>query len=313
MIRMRSLILSALLLCTATMAKGQLLWEVSGNSAKSKSYIFGTDRLADISFLDTVPNLFKVYGRCSRVITEMAINDMDAARALREAALLPDSASLRGQYTQEEYSRIDAAIQLAINMDLDKVGRMKPSYLTELYRNELLRRWMGYDEDRSMENFFQTVAKQQGKPVIALDDTGEAIYMAFDREPTYWQCKELLKIVDYPEREIQLEKALLNLYRNGQLLEMTYRVTAPDNLSTLSYSDYQVYARRNLNWTKRLIPYLTEGDNFICLNALYLGGDDGLLARLKAAGYKIRPVNRFKLLKDKEFPAIPEMAGETAP
>lgn len=280
------------LLCFVSMMHGQLLYEISGNSARAKSYVFATNKLVDISFLDTVPNLFKIYGRCDKVITEMAINDYEAIAALRQAALLPDSIVLNHWYTEDEYKHIDDALQLTLKMGLDKLGRMKPSYLTELYRNELLKRWLGYDEDRSSQNFFQTVAAQQDKPIIALDETGEAIYMAFDREPLHWQMKELLKIVEYPEREIRLEKKMLSFYRNGQLNELVYEASMPDNTSTLSYSDCKVYWQRNLTWVKRLAPYLHDGNAFICLDALYLGGDDGLLNQLKTAGYRVRAVNR---------------------
>lgn len=280
-----------------TESQAQLLYEVSGNSAKAKSYLFATNRLIDISFLDTVPNLFKVYGRCDKVITEMAINDYEAIAALREAALLPDSILLSNWYSEDEYNKINEALLLTLKMGFDKLGRMKPSYLTELYRNELLRKWLGYDEDRSEQNFFQTVAAQQDKPVYALDETGEAIYMAFDREPLHWQMKELLKIVEYPEREIRLEKTMLGYYRNGQLNELVYEASMPDNTSTLSYSDCKVYWQRNLTWVKRLQPYLTEGKAFICLDALYLGGDDGLIAQLRKAGYRVRPVNRRNVNK----------------
>ena len=290
---MRRLINIALviLLGISTM-QAQLLYEISGRSAKAKSYIFATNKITDIQFLDTIPNLFKVYGRCDKVITEMAINDYEAISALRTAALLPDSVKLENWYSEDEYKQIDEAMKLTLKLGLDKLGRMKPSYLTELYRNELLRRWLNYDEDRSLENFFQAVAQEQGKPIYALDETGEAIYMSFDREPLHWQLKELLKIVEYPEREIRLEKAMQQFYKNGQLNELSYEASMPDNTSTLSYSDCKVYWQRNITWTKRLVPYLTEGHAFICLNALYLGGDEGLLQQLKSAGYKVRPVNR---------------------
>ncbi len=281
-----------LIFITSVSSHAQLLYEISGNSSRAKSYIFATNRLADIQFLDSVPNLFKVYGRCDKVITEMAINDYEAIAALRTAALLPDSVRIEDWYSEDEYTRIDEALRLTMKLGLDKLGRMKPSYLTELYRNELLRRWLNYDEDRSMENFFQSVAAQQDRPIYSLDNTGEAIYMAFDREPLHWQMKELLKIVEYPEREIRLEKSILGFYRNGQLNELVYEASMPDNTSTLSYSDCKVYWQRNITWVKRLKPYLHEGHAFICLNALYLGGDEGLLAQLKEAGYKVQPFNR---------------------
>lgn len=279
-----------LLLCSCLQA--QLLYEVSGKSSKAKSYIFATNRLTDIQFLDSIPNLFKIYGKCDKVITEMAINDYEAVAALRKAALLPDSVRIEDWYSESEYKQIDEAMQLTLKMGLDKLGRMKPSYLTELYRNELLTRWLDYDANRSSQNFFQAIAAQQNKPIYALDDTGEAIYMTFDREPLHWQMKELLKIVEYPEREIRLEKAILQFYRNGQLNELSYETSMPDNNSTISYSDCKAYWQRNITWVKRLQPYLTEGNAFICLDALYLGGNDGLLQQLKSAGYRVRPVNR---------------------
>jgi uncharacterized protein YbaP (TraB family) len=98
--------------------------------------------------------------------------------------------------------------------------------------------------------------------------------------------------VDYPERELNLERALVQMYRYGRLTDMAYTFQGPDNVSTLSYSDYQVYIKRNKEWVKRLRPYLVEGKSFITLNAVYLGGDDGILAQLRSAGYRVKAVNR---------------------
>ena len=61
---------------------------------------------------------------------------------------------------------------------------------------------------------------------------------------------------------------------------------------SISFSDYKVYAQRNVQWVKRLALYLHDGGCFITLNAVYLGGDKGLLADLREAGYRVRPVNR---------------------
>ncbi len=272
----------------------QLLYEVSGNGVQDKSYILATNKLCNITFLDTIPNLFKIFGECDKLITDMAITDEQALQALREAALLPDSVQLKNFYTPEEYNAIDQALFLTLQMGLDHLGRMKPAYLTEMYRNELLKRWLNYDENTSSEIFFQSVANQQGMPIYALDEIGEALYMMFDREPMHWQTQELLNITKHPERETQLEKAILAQYKIGQLNEIAYLITTPNNLATLSYSDYQIFATRNRTWVKRLEPYLQEGNAFICLNANYLGGEKGLLSCLKAAGYRIRPANRGK-------------------
>ena len=292
--RLRRIILICLglWLLTPGSITSQVLYRISGNSAAAPSYVLATNRMVDMTFIDTIPNAFTCFAACDKVITEFAIQDYEAIAALRQAALLPDSVQLRNFYTQEQYLAIDEALRINLGMGLDKLGRMKPSYLAEMQRNELMKRWLHYDEDRTMETFFEKVALQSDVPVYGLDDVGETMYMLFDREPFHWQCEELLKVIEYPEKEVRFERQLLEMYQYGRLTDMAYFVKAPDNQSSLSFSDYKVYAQRNQVWAKRLTPYLKEGKAFITLNAIYLGGDEGLLAQLKAAGFRVKAVNR---------------------
>ena len=293
---MRNIRILIMLLSYGLLAIGnghaQVLYRISGNSAAAPSYILATNRMVDMTFIDTIPNAFKCYAQCNKVITEFAMQDYEAIAALRQAAILPDSIQLRHFYTHEQYLQIDEALRINLSMGLDKLGRMKPSYLAEMFRNELMKRWLHYNEERTMETFFEKVALQSNIPVYGLDDVGETMYMLFDREPFHWQCEELLKVVEYPEKEVRFERSLLEMYQYGRLADMAYFVKSPDNQTSLSFSDYQVYAKRNKVWVKRLTPYLREGKAFITLNAIYLGGDDGLLAQLKAAGYRVKAVNR---------------------
>lgn len=288
---MRKLTL-AILLLMALSAKGQLLYQISGNSAQAKSYILATNKFIDMTFLDTIPNVFKCFGQCDKVLTEFAIQDYEAIAVLRKAALLPDSVQLKNFYTEQQYQYLDESLRLTLGMGLDKLGRMKPSYLSELYRVELFKKWLQYDENRSMEPFFQAVAQERNIPVIGLDKLGETMYMVFDREPFHWQCEELYNLVESPERDVKQEATIRDMYLMGRLTDIAYQVEGPDNHSTISYSDYQVYAKRNIEWAKRLQAYLHQGHTFIVLDCVYLGGEKGLLAQLRKVGYKVKPVNK---------------------
>jgi len=273
-------------------AKAQLLWEISGNGAKQKSYILATNRLVDMQFIDTIPQVFKCFSRCNKVLTEFAMQDYEAIAALRQAAVLPDSVKLSNFYTTEEYTLIDNTLRITLGMGLDQLCRMKPAYLTEMYRAELMKQWLQYDEQRSMETFFEAVAVERNMPVIGLDNIGETMYMLFDREPFEWQCRELLKTIEYPENEVKQEKTIKAMYLDGRLTDIAYQVSGPDNTSSVSFSDYRVYCQRNTQWVKRLQTFLTEGGAFITLNAIYLGGEKGLIEQLRTAGYRVRPANR---------------------
>ncbi len=272
--------------------KAQLLYEISGKGVKSKSYVLATNKFVEMTFLDTIPNVFKCFSRCNKVITEFAMQDYEAIAALRQAALLPDSVKLTNFYSESEYSFTDNALRAQLGMGLDKLCRMKPAYLTEMVRTELMRQWLGYNDQRSMEGFFEAVAAERNIPIWGLDNIGETMYMLFDREPFHWQCKELLKVLEYPENEVKQERTLREMYLNGRLTDIAYQVEGPDNTTSISFSDYKVYCQRNIEWVKRLQDYLAHGSAFITLDAVYLGGDKGLLQQLRAAGYRVRPVNR---------------------
>ncbi len=278
-------------------ANAQLLYEVSGRASKKKSYILAINRYVNMQFLDTIPNVFQCFAKCNKVVTEFTMQDYEALAALRQAAILPDSIRLTNFYTEEQLEYIDQNLLINIGMGLDKLSRMKPSYLTEMLRTELMKQWLHYDEQTSMESFFEYVAAERGIPVIGLDDIGETMYMLFDREPFHWQCDELLKVSEFPEREVKQERTIKDMYLSGRLADISYQIESPDNKSSISYSDYQIYCARNKEWVKRLQPYLQEGAAFITLNAIYLGGDKGLLQLLRAAGYRVRPVNRGLLTK----------------
>lgn len=280
------------ILVPACYANAQLLYEISGRSSKHKSYILAINKYVDMQFLDTIPNVFQTFAKCDKVVTEFAMQDYEAISALRQAAVLPDSIKLSNFYTDDQYQYIDQSLQINTGMGLEQLARMKPSYLTEMLRNEIMKQWLHYDEQRSMESFFEHIALQKNIPIVGLDDIGETMYMMFDREPFHWQCEELLKVIEYPEKEVQQERTIKEMYLSGRLADISYQVESPDNHTTISYSDYRIFCLRNQQWVKRLQPMLKEGKCFITLNAVYLGGDEGLLQQLRAAGYKVRPVNR---------------------
>ena len=289
---MKRIIYILVMTAFALHANAQLLYEVSGRASKQKSYILAINRYVNMQFLDTIPNVFKSFAKCNKVLTEFTMQDYEAIAALRQAAILPDSIQLTNFYTEQQLDYIDQNLLLNIGMGLDKLSRIKPSYLTEMLRTELMKQWLQYDEQTSMESFFEYVAAERGIPVIGLDNIGETMYMLFDREPFHWQCEELLKVVQYPEKEVQQERTIRDMYLSGRLTDIGYQVESPDNKSSISYSDYKIYCARNREWTKRLQPYLQQGAAFITLNAIYLGGEKGLLQQLRAAGYRVRPVNR---------------------
>lgn len=288
---MKRTTIAIMLLLICLTAKSQLLYRISGRGVEN-SYLFATNKYANIEFLDSVPNLLALFARSKTVVTEFVVNDSVVRALLSSAALLPDSTDLYSLYTPTEIGQINAALMETMQLNVEQVKKMRPCYLTEIYREQLMMRYLSYDPNRSSEVFFQSMAEPYDKSVVALDTSEETLYMMFEREPEHWQHKQLIDIVQHGERDVALERNLLRLYRDGRLTQMAYDLQAPDNNSTVSFSDYQVYAKRNKQWVKRLEPLLAQGHLFICLDGKYLGGDNGLLSMLRAAGYKVKAINK---------------------
>ena len=294
---LRGIIVLSFFIFVLPPCRAQVLYEISKGGARQKSFVLATNKYVDMQFIDTIPNVFKCFGKCNKVVTEFAMQDYEALAALRQAAILPDSIKLSNFYSESEYEFIDNSLRINIGMGLDKLCRMKPSYLTEMFRTELMKQWLQYDEQRSMVGFFEAVAAERDLPIVGLDNIGETMYMLFDREPFHWQCKELMKVMEYPENEVKQERIIREMYRSGRLTDIAFQVEGPDNTTSISFSDYKVYCARNEQWVKRLKPILTEGGAFIVLDAVYLGGEKGLLQLLRAAGYRVRPVNRGRRIE----------------
>lgn len=251
----RSALILLLIIAVSSHLSAQLLYKISGNSSHAPSYILATEKYIDFTYADSIPGCFKAFGRCQTVLTEFAIPDHEMLAAMRQ-------------------------------MDF------KPSYMYSVVRDSIMAHRLGYDPTRSMETFFQLVAADKGMPVYGLDNIGETLYMLFQRNPEEYQQKMLTDLMAYPEYDVDLERDLLTCYRLGHLTDMAYRITGPDNKATFGYADYQTYAKRNAVWAKKMKPYLTTGKCFITLNAIYLGGEKGLLAALRAEGYRVTPVRK---------------------
>lgn len=282
------------LFLSAYLCNAQLLWEISGKGMHTKSYIFATDKLIPISFLDTVPQLYAIYAKCPIVVTEMLLN-VDTRSKIEKAALLPQPQNLRSFYDPTECALIDTVLSASLKMDFNQLAIFRPIFLTELYKTELYKQYLGYEEEKSSEIFFQLVATEQGKRILPLDNAEEAIYATFYRKNLDTQAQELLRLIENPEDEIEHKREQLQYYRKGLITDISYSIQAPANKTTINYIDYQAIVKRNARWATQIPALMKMGSCFIVLNVDYLGGDNGLLQMLRNEGYRVRPANRNRL------------------
>lgn len=269
--------------------QAQVLWEVSKNGLRQKSYIFATEKLIPISFLDSIPHLYECYAKCPVVITEMLLS-AETRDQLEKAALLPHGQSIKSFYSQEDYQLIDSTLEQSLRIDFSHLLSLRPIFLTELYKTELYKQHLGFQEEKSSEMFFQLVATEQGRKVVALDNAIETIEMTFYRKNLDTQAQELLQLVKNPHLELQHAKQICRFYKQGMLYDIAYAIQAPSNKTSINYSDYCLFKQRNQKWVNRLHTWMKGQSCFIVLNAAYLGGEEGLLQLLRKEGFRVTRV-----------------------
>ncbi|MBO7234619.1 MAG: TraB/GumN family protein [Paludibacteraceae bacterium] len=287
---MKKLLIYCFFIALSSSVQAQLLWEVSGKGLRQKSYIFATEKLIPISFLDSIPKVYECYAKCPVVITEMLLNT-DERGEIEKAALLPHGQSIANLYSSEDYEFIDSTLSHTLKIDFSYLSNLRPIFLTELYKTELYKTHLNFQEEHSSEMFFQLVATEQGRKIIPLDNTIETTHMTFYRKNIDTQATELLRLLLYPDAEIRQAKEIVRLYKKGLLYDIAYAIQAPSNKTSFNYSDYLFIKQRNNRWISQLDALMKGQSCFIVLNASYLGGEEGLLQLLRKEGFRVKRVN----------------------
>ena len=76
------IIFSVIFFFTSTLAKAQLLWEISGNKLTQKSYLFGTVHVGDERVIDYASNVYPYMDNSLTVAGELDLNFMTSILAI---------------------------------------------------------------------------------------------------------------------------------------------------------------------------------------------------------------------------------------
>lgn len=146
-------------------ANGQLLWEISGNHLKQKSYLLGTHHLVSASFLDSIPGVYKAFNRTQTVVGEIVANNPTMVKKMTQAAKLPTYTSMNQLLSPTEYQQIDSALQVVAKITLAELALLKPAMISNLYLISLYNRlYPTNNESWQIDSFFQQVAAQKIDP-----------------------------------------------------------------------------------------------------------------------------------------------------
>ena len=198
-------------------AQSQLLWQVSGHGLTRPSYLFGTHHLIPVSFLDSVPGLFRAFNRCDAVVGEMVMNNIDDSEKIMQASTLPQGVTMDSLLNAEDYALVDAGLRTVLQIGLKELALMKPAAIRTMYETELYRQHTGFDDDTQSDSYFQQIAARQGKQVFGLESVDMQIALLFGNDDQKQEALSLVETVSHREEGLQEIETLNALYKVGEI------------------------------------------------------------------------------------------------
>jgi len=264
-----------------------LLWEVSGNGLDSASYIFGTFHLLCKNDIHLGTQLRQAVKNARELYLELDMDDPSVLLGGLTLMNMKDDKKLEDLYKPEEFKRLKSFFQDSLGMPLVLFGNMKPAFLESM----LYPKMMPCKSVTGVEEELMKLAKDDKKEIQGLE-TMEFQASVFDSIPYQEQAKELLNTIDsLGTYKLQFD-TMINVYKSQQLK----KIEDLFNKSEFGMEDNQdlLLNNRNANWVKQLKTIMKKERVFVAVGAGHLVGEKGLIALLRKAGYRVRPLENVK-------------------
>lgn len=199
------LFFSFLFFFTFSFAKAQLLWEISGNNLKQKSYLFGTVHVGDERVIDYASNVYPYMDNSLTVAGELDLNFMTSILAIGYV-MSPADSTLSKLLTKEEYEEIKPYLAQQIGELAPFLDMVRPVFimamLQEKEQEEIAKSLNKTNKGQSatLEKFpaldmhLQNRARENEQNVIGLETVKEQM-TALNSTPIDKQARELYNYI----------------------------------------------------------------------------------------------------------------------
>ena len=147
----------------------------------------------------------------------------------------------------------------------------------------------------SLDESIARQAEAQGAELVGLETVEEQLSV-FASMPLDLQAKYLMAVAKFGDRAVDYFETLISLYSQRLVtayIPLSVRIEPPDDDTTaiMVFMEKELTAKRNHVMERRAKDLLAQGNAFIAVGAMHLPGDEGLVALIRQAGYKVTPVN----------------------
>lgn len=267
-----------------------LLWRIDrpGVPGRAPSYLYGTVHVDDARATAFGPSVRRALAK-SRVFVPELLPDADSAQAFAAATRAEPGQTLADLAGSDDFERIAERLRTRYSVPRTTTAQLKP-WAAYVYLSQPARP-MGEIVDAALIR----LAQQQGLPVQPLETVAQQI-AAMDAVPVDSQLALLAALARDHDAAMAEVDQLVELYLAQDLAglrRLEESATRDDPRLQRPMADFieQILDRRNAHMLTTLRPQLEAGGAFTAVGALHLTGEQGLLARLVRAGWRVRRVD----------------------
>lgn len=280
-------------------ANAQLLYRVSGNGLEEPSYIIGTYHLAPASFVDDIRGAHEAMAAVEQVYGEVDTENLDRAQQLMlEAMMLPEGRRIADLFTEDEMSRINAYVREVMGVDLsnpfvaEQLGRMRPSVLAvQLLMLQYMKITPDFDATNLIDEYFQKEARKVGKRVGGFESVEFQMELLYGEKSDEEERDELLEVVDNNAETFATMQEMTEAYFSFDMKSIRSLTERELHNGDMTLEEFkELITDRNRRWVEAMPEVMREAPTLFVVGAGHLPGNEGVIALLKEAGYKVKPV-----------------------
>jgi hypothetical protein len=211
------------------------------------------------------------------------MDDPNLQSAMMGGMMMKDK-TLTGLASAEDIKLVDAVFKDKLGMPIVAMNTVKPFMVSSM----MLPLLMGCPI-ASVEQELMKISKNQKEEVYGLETVAEQLAV-FDAIPYQVQMDELVKSVkdEFKSDKEELVK-LMETYKSGDVEAIMTMMNSSDNKISSKYQE-ELLVNRNKNWIPKIEQIAKQKPTFFGVGAAHLGGKTGVIALLRAKGYKVEPV-----------------------
>lgn len=259
-----------------------LLWKISGNDIRKPSYLFGTIHLLCKEDYIWTPAMNGALKKADEVCFEMDMDDPGVLLAVASGMIDMSGKTLKERISPADYQIIEQFVEDSLRMNMSMFQQMKPVALQSLFATKTI----NCNDPVSYETNIMEIAQRQKKSITGLEEPSEqlALFDNMDEDTVIRDLVDMAKDYSHEKKEYKL---MLDAYKK-QDLPALYEIIHEAEMEGEDMG--QLLNERNKKWIERIEDKMEQKSVFFAVGAGHLWGDYGVIALLRAKGYKVEPL-----------------------